>query len=605
MDATHQSIGTESTRWNLADLYESIGDPKLDEDIARLAGLCRAFRERFRSRLHETLGDAVDARAEVAMLANRIGIYVRCLMALDPTDAAVKAKKAEMDRILDPAMAEGFAFFDIEMCGLSDEVIERLCRADARVGRHRPWIREIRKTKPHLLSENVEEALAKRGSFGSSAWHEFYDELETMLDLAHRGEAMSLGEILHVVAESPDPAERAEALKTVNDAMKGWFAAYGAQALYVTAGEKAVEDRERKYAHPMSARNEDNRVPDAVVEALHAAAREVAGPICRDWYGLKGEMLGIRPLRWSDRNANLPFQDNAVIPFTQAKTEVIAAYRRFSPALAGIVEDLFARGRVDAHNLKPREGGAWCNSGVMPGGRPFSCVFMTYLGARGDAMTLAHELGHAVHGILAGEAQGALMDDAPIAYCETASIFGEMLNFDYQLEKLRSADDARAALCLAASKADGMMNTVVRQISFSEFERRLHGTPKKMSARELAAVWMDVTRLFYGADGEVFRYEDMDNLWAYISHFHRPFYVYGYAFGELLTQSLYAVRDRFGANFEPMYLDLLRAGGTKDASELLKPFGLDPTNPDFWAEGIRTSMGRMTAAAREFWNKVK
>ena len=223
-------------------------------------------------------------------------------------------------------------------------------------------------------------------------------------------------------------------------------------------------------------------------------------------------------------------------------------------------------------------------------------------------MTLAHEFGHGVHGILAGQAQGPLMFHAPIAYCETASVFAEMTTFSFLKDRLARSGDQKSLLALIMGKIDKMLNTVVRQIGFSNFERRLHGMndsykiwnePTKLSVEELAATWLTTVRELYGDDGEVFRYQDMDLLWAYIPHFHSPFYVYGYAFGELLTQSLFAQRGKLGSNFEPLYLDLLRSGSTKDVVELLAPFALDPTTESFWSEGITGSLGALIDDAEE------
>jgi oligoendopeptidase F len=233
---------------------------------------------------------------------------------------------------------------------------------------------------------------------------------------------------------------------------------------------------------------------------------------------------------------------------------------------------------------------------------------MNYLGSNHDVMTLAHELGHGVHGILAGEAQGPLMYHAPIAYCETASVFGEMTTFTFLKERLIRSGDKKSLLALIMAKIDSTINTVVRQIGFSNFERRLHGMDesyttwteaKKRSVEELDAIWLKTAQELYGKEGEIFTYENSEHLWAYIPHFHSPFYVYGYAFGELLTQSLYAQRDRLGAKFEPLYLDLLRSGSTKDVVELLAPFGLDARNEAFWKDGITVSLGALIEEAEQ------
>jgi oligoendopeptidase F len=302
----------------------------------------------------------------------------------------------------------------------------------------------------------------------------------------------------------------------------------------------------------------------------------------------------------------MPFADTTVVPFDKAIETVLAAYGSFSPTLAGLVKDFAATHRIDAPITKGRRSGAYNYSIVLPGNHPTSFVFLNYLGSNNDVMTLAHELGHGVHGMLAGAAQGPLMAQAPIAFAETASVFGEMTTFNFLKKQLQEKNDTKALLALITGKIDANLNTVVRQIGFSNFERRLHGMdvnykawaePKKLSAEELDAIWLETAKELYGADGEVFTYENTEHLWTYVSHFHRPFYVYGYAFGELLTQSLYAQQSRFGARFEPLYLDLLRSGSTKDVVQLLAPFELDPTKKDFWGNGIRVSLEAMVQEA--------
>ena len=264
--------------------------------------------------------------------------------------------------------------------------------------------------------------------------------------------------------------------------------------------------------------------------------------------------------------------------------------------------------RIDAPVAKEKRQGAFNSSQVLPGGKPVSYTLLNYLGSNTDVMTLAHELGHGVHGILAGEAQGPLMFHAPIAYCETASVFGEMTTFTFLQDRLTRAGDKKSLLALIMGKIDKMLNTIVRQIGFSNFERRLHGMdesyktwgqPAKRSVEELSAIWLRTARELYGPEGEIFTYENSDRLWAYIPHFHSPFYVYGYAFGELLTQSLFAQRRRLGPRFEPLYLDLLRSGSTKNVVELLAPFDLDARSEAFWREGLTGGLGSLIEEAEE------
>lgn len=596
---TPETLGTKTVRWDLSPLYVGITDPAIDADIAAWCAKAKAFHAAHKGRLAETLGAALRDQAELAMLGNKVGAYLMLLQSLDTGDEAAKAKNADADKAMLAASGNWLEFFEHEIVALDDATIAALAEKDETVRRHLSWIARVRAFKPHLLPEPIEAALTKRSAFGAGAWADFFDELESDLRFPWNGEEKTLQEILHVLSEDKDTEVRAAALKVVHDGFGGAFRKYSAQTLYVVAGKKEVEDRERGYAHPMAARNLASRIPEAVVEALHAAVKDVGGPLARRYYRLKAAHLGMKTLRWSDRNAPMPFADVSRVPWDAAMQTVLDAYRSFSPTLARLIEDTVAAKRIDAPASKTKRGGAFNLSLCLPGGEPVAFTFMSYLGSNRDVMTLAHELGHGVHGLLAGKAQGELMMHPPTAYAETASVFGEMTTFNWLKAGLREKGDDASMLALVMQKLDDGMNTVVRQIGFSNFERRLHGARKRFSPEELDALWLETLHEMYGAPGEVFTYENAERLWAYIAHFHSPFYVYGYAFGELLTQSLYAKRASLGDRFEPLYLDLLSSGSTKDPVQLLAPFGLDPTDPAFWTAGIEVGMGAMLAEAEE------
>jgi oligoendopeptidase F len=596
----------EKVRWDLNSIYSGIDDPQLDGDIAEFSKGAQKFRADYRGKLATTLGHAISDYAELDMLGGKVMIYLSLQQSVDVTNEAVKAKMARAQQTMSQVQGEYLTFFELELVALDDAVLDGLYLGDEVVRRHRPWIEQQRVFKPHLLSEPVEAALTKRAPFGPESWDEFFDECEADLRFDHQGEKKSLTEMLDLLTNSKDAALRAEVQRSVNDGMGGYFAKYSAQTLYVIVGKGSVESKERHYRHPMDGRNKSNRIPDAVVDALHDAVKTVGGPLARRYYRLKAELLGMKTLKWSDRNAPLPFADTTEVPYEQAMGTVLAAYESFSPTLAGIIQNFISAKCIDVPATKSKRGGAFNCSFVLPGNQPQSFTFLNYLGSNHDVMTLAHELGHGVHGILAGVAQGPLMFHPPIAYCETASVFGEMTTFSFVKKQLAEGGDRDALLALITQKIEGMLNTVVRQIGFSNFERRIHGMdatysewkePAKLSVEELDALWLTTARELYGEDGEVFTYENTSHLWAYISHFHRPFYVYGYAFGELLTQSLYAQRVRLGDRFESLYLDLLRSGSTKDVVELLEPFGINAADETFWADGIRLSLETMITEA--------
>jgi len=595
-------------RWDLTSLYTDINDPRIDLDIAEFKAQAEQFRRQFRGKLAATLGPAISAYAELEMLGGKFMIYCSLQQSLDVTNEAVKAKVAEAQQAMSQIQGEYLTFFELELVALDDAMLDRLYAADEVVRRHRPWIEHQRIYKQHLLSEAVESALTKRSPFGPASWDEFFDECEAELRFLHQGAEKNLTEMLDILTNSKEAAERAAVMQAINDGMGGYFAKYSAQTLYVVVGQGAVERKERNYRHPMESRNKSNRVPDAVVDSLHDAVRHVAGPLARRYYRLKARLLGSATLKWSDRNAPLPFADTTVVPFDQALTTVRAAYESFSPTLTSIIERFVATHKIDAPATRGKRGGAFNCSFLLPGNRPQSYTFLNYLGSHHDVMTLAHELGHGVHGILAGEAQGPLMFHPPIAYCETASVFGEMTTFNFFRRQLAETGDRSALLALLTQKIEAMLNTVVRQIGFSNFERRIHGMdasysawkePRKLSVDDLDRLWLATAKELYGEEGDVFTYENSSHLWSYVSHFHRPFYVYGYAFGELLTHSLYYQQATLGPRFEPCYLDLLRSGATRSVVELLEPFGLNPTAETFWAQGIQFSLGAMIAEAEQ------
>lgn len=605
---TDTKTGAETVRWDLGLMYSGLDDPQIDLDIAETVERAKKFRASYKGKLSDTLGAAISDYSEIEMLQSKVMLYLELKQNTNVSDPIVKAKVADTERILNQARGEYLTFFTIELVALEDASLEKLYASNPVVARHRPWVEYARIFRPHILSEPVESALTKRSPFGPGAWSEFFDELEADLEFEFRGDKKTLTEMLHILTESQDPQERFEVMSIINAGLKWPFAKYSAQTLYMVTGSGGVETKERAYSHPMESRNKSNRIPDAVVDALHTAVKDVAGPLARRYYRLKAAHLGLKTLRWSDRNAPMPFADASVVLFDDAVKTVLAAYESFSPTLAQLISDSVSAKRVDAPATKNKRGGAFNYSVILPGNTPASFTFLNYLGSNRDVMTLAHELGHCVHGLLAGKEQGPLMFMAPIAYCETASVFGEMTTFNFLKKKLADKGDLKSRLALIMGKIDDVINTAVRQIGLSNFEHRIHGAdpshgkwhePKKLSVEELNAIWLETLKQLYGEKGEVFTYENTECLWAYIAHFHRPFYVYGYAFGQLLTQSIYARQSDFGNEFEPLYLDMLKSGATRNVIELLKPFGLDPTDQKFWIDGINSGLGEMIEEAEK------
>jgi oligoendopeptidase F len=594
-----RDVGADKVRWDLTVLYKALDDPRLISDLDYYEQLAVKFAADFRGRLNMKLGDALTAYKELNAVGNVPMVYLSLRRALGTNDQTVKQFLNQTLERLSLIEGQYLVFFELEVAALSQEDIDRQAQENEVVRNHLPLLAKIRLFKDHFLSEEVEQALTKREPFSASSWANFFDEVEADLEVKLGNENITITEALHRLAEDKSIAERAKILFAMHEALGGFFLKYSAETLMNIVRAKALEDTERHFPHHMSSRNMSNRLSDEVVEALHGAVARVAAPIMRQHYRLKAAHLRLPRLAWSDRNAKLPFDDDTIVPFAEAQRIVLEAYKSFSPTLAALVEQQFTAKRIDAPHYASKDSGAFNLSICLPGDEPISFTFLNYLGSLRDVATLAHELGHGVHGLLAGQAQGGLMMHAPMAYAETASIFGEMVTFKHLMQDLLQKQKKSAALALLMNKCDDFANTVVRQIGLSQFERRLHGANRRFSPDEINAIWLETIRDFYGADGDVFTYEHADRLWSYIGHFHRPFYVYAYAVGEIFTQSLFARHEDFGAQFEPLYLDLLRAGMTKDAIELLQPFGLDPREPSFWEAGIKTSFGAwVTEAAR-------
>ncbi len=601
-----ENLLTEQYRWDLSVFYSGIDDPQIDKDIKMFVEMQRNFNLKYKGQLAQQLGAALADLSELEMFGNKFA-YFSFRQNLNTNDPAVKATSAEIDRKLSASYSEYMQFFDVELAKLSDSDIERQY-SDPVVAHHKPYITYHRIFKDHYLSEEVESALTKRSPFGPGSWSEFFDDAEDEVQVEYKNEKKTLTEAFDILTESKDAQERSDMLALINQALKGFFARYSAQTLYMVTGSKAVETKDRRYTHPMEARNKSNRIPDEVVEMLHKAVTEVAAPISQRYYRLKAKILNQKTLRWSDRNAPLPFHDDTKVPYPEAFNLVLQAYRSFSPTLADMIKELGEKSRIDVPALKGKHSGAYNSSLILPENKIESFILLNYLGSARDISTIAHELGHAVHGILAAQAQGPLMYQAPMAYAETASVFGEATMFNFLFAQEKEKNNKEQTIALLVNKIEDGLNTVVRQIVFSNFERRIHGMdatyttwsePRKNSVEDLNAIWLQTTKEFYGEEGDIFTYENAEHLWTFIPHFHSPFYVYSYAFGQLLSQSLYAQKEKFGNRFEPLYLDLLRAGGTKDAVELLKPFDLDPTTEQFWIDGINSGLGAMVSELEE------
>ena len=598
-DTSSSALGTDTIRWDLTQLYKSVDDPQIDADVVAVVERIKAFEEGFKGQLSTRLGDGLEEYARMHEDMTRLQGYANLEVYRATGDAKFQKLKSRLDEIIGTALANHAVFFELEAGRLSENEVQAQVGHPV-VAKHLPLLRQLRAKAKHMLAEEVEAALARHQPFGQSSWANMMDELEAVLEFTYKGETLGLAETLTKASYSADRVERAELIKIVNDGLKTQkHADMYARALNVIAGDNLASDAERGYSHPMEATNLGNMVDDATVEILHDVARTTGAELAQRFYRFKARLLGLDVLAWSDRNAPLPFESKRIWTWAEGCTIVREAYHDFSPTLATYVERGLAEAKVDAPPAKGKVGGAFNATMALPYG-PDNYMLMNYHGMANCVVTVAHEMGHCVHGLLALEEQGPLMWSAPLPYAETASICGEFLVFE---KLMKETDEPRERLAMYVQKINDFCNSAVRQMQFSEFERGFYARRRegKLSTEDFNTLWLDTIKQFYGKDGEVFTYEDAEHLWSYISHFAAgsPFYVYSYAFGELFTHSLMAQRGRLGERFEPLYLDLLRAGGTKSAVELMEPFGLNPNSRDFWEAGIASSAGMWLTEAEK------
>jgi oligoendopeptidase F len=467
---------------------------------------------------------------------------------------------------------------------VSEESLAEKLR-DPALARYAPWFRDLRVFFPHQLSDEVEKLLLEKDVTGHSAWSRLFDETTAGMRLKVRDEELTLSAALNKLSDS-DRALREAAGKAVGEAM-GRSVKLFSLITNTLAKDKEIDDNWRHYETPQAFRNRANMVEDEVVAALNSAVKASYGKLSHRYYAMKAKWLGLDKLEYWDRNAPLPGDDDKAISWNEAKNIVLDAYGAFNPALSATIKPFFEKNWIDAAPRPGKSGGAFAHPTVTSA-HPY--VLMNFHGRTRDVMTLAHELGHGAHQVLAG-AQGYLMSGTPLTLAETASVFGEMLTFRSLLNA--ETDPARRKIMLAG-KVEDMLNTVVRQIAFYNFELAVHEERRQgeLLPERIGEIWLQVQT---ESLGPAFHFaEDYRHFWAYVPHFiHTPFYVYAYAFGDCLVNALYAVYqetpDKLG--FTAKYNDMLAAGGTKRHKELLAPFGLDASHPEFWQKGLDVIAG--------------
>ncbi len=582
--AVSQQAVEELPTWDLGDLYPGPDSPAVEADLTVAEQAARAFAAANQHKLGamsgRALAGAIGEYERIEELLGRLMSYAQLLFAGDSTNAEIgRFYQTVSERVT--TISSDLLFFSLELNRLDDAVLDQKL-ADPTLEKWRPWLRDLRVFRPHQLADDLEKLLHEKEVTGRSAWSRLFDETVAAMRVSLGGEELTVSAALNKLSDR-DRAAREAAGRAIGEAFGGNIRLFSL-VTNTLAKDKEVIDTWRHYPRPGSYRNRANMVEDEVVDALVSAVRADFPQLAHRYYLMKAKWLGLPKLMHWDRNAPLPDDDDRTIGWDDARERVLTAYGAFSPDLADVGRRFFDRPWIDA-TLKPgKAGGAFAHP-TVPSAHPY--LLLNYHGRTRDVMTLAHELGHGVHQVLAAE-QGYLMAGTPLTLAETASVFGEMLTF----RALLDAADAKRRRIMLAAKVEDMLNTVVRQVAFYYFESLLHDERRsgELVPDRIGELWLQVQKESLGPAFEFT--PEYSVFWAYVPHFiHTPFYVYAYAFGDCLVNALYSVFQAGHPGFQAKYLDMLRAGGTKRHKELLAPFGLDASDPAFWKKGLDVIAG--------------
>ena len=572
--------------WNLGDLYTSIDAPEFTRDMEWLKKACADFAAAYEGKL-ATLDAAgllkcVQAYEAISTTGGRLMSFAGLRYYQCTTDAD-RAQFMQNAQEKVTVFTAPLVFYSLEINRLEDAALDALLAENADLARYKPIFDNLRKMKPYQLSDELEKFLHDQSSVGASAWNKLFDETIAAMMFTVDGVEMNLESTLNLLTEQ-DRSKREAAARELSSVF-GENVKLFARVHNTLAKEKAIEDQWRKMPTPQTGRHLSNHVEPEVVEALRNAVVKAYPKLSHRYYALKAKWLGLETMEVWDRNAPLPMEDTKTVSWGEAEKTVMDAYAAFDPRMAEIAAPFFTDGWIDAGVKPGKAPGAFAHPTVTTV-HPY--VMLNYLGKPRDVMTLAHELGHGVHQVLAAD-QGELLSSTPLTLAETASVFGEMLTFRALLDGAKTQEERKVLL---AGKVEDMINTVVRQIAFYDFECKLHAarTKGELTPDDINALWMSVQAQSLGP---VFNFmEGYETFWSYVPHFvHSPFYVYAYAFGDGLVNALYAVYEEGDTGFQDKYFEMLKAGGSKHHKELLAPFGLDASDPKFWDKGLSMISG--------------
>jgi oligoendopeptidase F len=571
--------------WDLRDLYPDLESPELKWDLENAEVRCVDFEADFKGKLAALAAGPDAGRALAAAVRRyellddklgRLSSYASLVHAGDMTDPQRSKFYGDVDERITAASIH-LLFFTLELNRIDDAALEAAMR-DPALGHYRPWIEDVRKEKPYQLEDRIEQLFHEKAATSFTAWNRQFGDVIAGLRFKIGGKSLAIEPALNLLVDADGKKRRAAAqalAATFKQNLRGFTLITN-----TLAKDKEISDRWRGFRDVADARHLANRVEPEVVEALVQAVRAAYPKLSHRYYALKARWFGKKKLPHWDRNAPLPKVPQRTISWADARATVLTAYGAFSPKMAEVADRFFERRWIDAPVRVGKQPGAFAHP-TVPSAHPY--VLLNYMGKPRDVMTLAHELGHGVHQVLAAP-NGALMAPTPLTLAETASVFGEMLTFR---KLLAQTTDKKQRKSMLAAKVEDMINTVVRQIAFYSFERKVHLERRngELTSDKIGELWMSVQGESLGPAIEL--KPGYETFWVYIPHFiHAPFYVYAYAFGDCLVNSLYAVYEQSASGFAERYLEMLAAGGTKHHSELLAPFGLDARDPKFWDGGL-------------------
>ena len=587
-DAEHSKGSAELGQlpdWNLNDLYTSTDAKELVNDLNWLEKECDEFAKNYEGKLKFLSADemlkCVVRNEKISSISGRIISYAGLLYYQKTTDADRAKFLSDMQEKI-TIFTTKLVFFSLEINSLDDDFLESLFKENVKLSRYKPVFEKIRALKPYQLSDEIEKFLHDLGIVGD-AWEKLFDETIAGLKFKIGGETLNIEATLNFLTDQKRENRKNathELARVFSENIKIFTRVHNTQAK-----EKEIIDRWRKMPTPQMGRHLANQVEPEVVEALRNAVVKAYPKTSHRYYELKRKWLGLETMQVWDRNAPLPMESDRLVTWDQAQTIVTDAYTNFDSRMSDLITPFFNKGWIDAGVKPGKAPGAFAHPTVTDV-HPY--IMLNYLGKPRDVMTLAHELGHGVHQVLASS-QGQMLSSTPLTLAETASVFGEMLTFQQMLD---NSTDKNERKVLLANKVEDMINTVVRQIAFYDFECKLHDARKKgeLTPSNINSLWMSVQSESLGPAFEFV--EGYETFWAYIPHFvHSPFYVYAYAFGDGLVNALYATYEENPNGFEDKYFKMLSAGGSKHHKELLEPFGLDASDPEFWSKGLSMISG--------------